>query len=231
MVHKLEMLKRIPMFNELTEAELKKIAPIMVLQRFPKHSTIFVQGQKLSTIYFIQSGIIKTAKVDRDGNEQVLCLLQRGEMFPHVGFLNDVPYPGTAVSVTDCQLFAISVNDFDRLLERNPLIMKAVLKSMDQRLHYLQRRLQEVISGDVFHKVVSSLIRFAEESGVSKGEGVYIAIPFTHQDLANMLGTSRESVNRVLNQLKKNQILQINRKGIFISNLDALEKILFSVKH
>lgn len=228
MDRKLEMLKRIPMFNELNEEELSKIAPIMVLRQYPKHSTVFVQGQKLSTIYFIQSGIIKTIKVDKNGNEQVLCLLQKGEMFPHVGFFNDVPYPGTAISVTDCQLFSILVDDFDRLLDMNPLIMKSVMKSMDKRLHYLQRRLQEVISGDVFHKVVSSLIRFVEDYGVAKKDGVSIAIPFTHQDLANMLGTSRESVNRVLNQLKKNQILQINRKGIFVSNLDALKKLLSS---
>ncbi|BCU82746.1 anaerobic regulatory protein [Polycladomyces abyssicola] len=230
MDRKFEILKYVPLFSELTDEDLEKIVRIAVLRHYRKNSTIFVEGQPFSTVYFIQSGIVKVTKVEKNGNEQVICLLRQGDMFPHVGFFGDSPYPGTAVTVTDCQLLAISMDDFDRLLDSNPLIAKSVMKMMDQRLLYLQRRLQDVISGDVHQKVVVTLLRLAEEYGTQREDGVFVSIPLTHQDFANMLGMSRESVNRVLNQLKKDQLLDINRKGILIYDPDALQRTLSPVK-
>ncbi|MGA9172970.1 MAG: Crp/Fnr family transcriptional regulator, partial [Thermoactinomyces sp.] len=196
MDRKFEVLKRVPMFSGLTDDELEKISCIAVLRHYQKHSIVFVEGQELSTVYFIQSGIIKVTKTDNNGNEQVICLLQKGEMFPHVGFFDDIPYPGTAQTVTDCELLAISVDGFKRLLDSNPLIAKSVMKIMDKRLLLMERRLHSVISGDVHRKVVMSLLQLVEEHGIYKKEGVYVSIPLTHQDFANMLGMSRESVNR-----------------------------------
>lgn len=230
MDRKFEVFKRVPMFSGLADDDLEKISPIAVLRHYRKHSIVFVEGQELSTVYFIQSGIIKVTKTDNNGNEQVICLLQKGEMFPHVGFFDDIPYPGTAQTVTDCELLALSVDGFKRLLDSNPFIAKSVMKIMDRRLLRMQRRLHGVISGDGHRKVVMSLLQLVEEYGINKEEGVYVSIPLTHQDLANMLGMSRESVNRVLNHLKKDQLLDINRKGILIYNLDALNSSLSSVK-
>src|SRR5690606_8888875 len=101
-----------------------------------------------------------------------------------------------------------------------------VMKIMAKKILDLQSRLQVVISGDVQQKVIQSLLHLVQEYGIVKEDGILISIPLTHQDLANMLGMSRESVNRVLNQLKKEKILSINRKGILICNLNALENKL-----
>ncbi len=223
---KIDILKRVTMFSEMAEDELDKIAQITDLRQYPRNSTIFVEAQERTTIYFIQSGSIKVTRVDNSGNEQVITLLQKGEMFPHVGFFDDSPYPGTAQTITDCKLLAISIKDFDRLLNSNPQIAKSVMKMMAKKILQLQSRLQVAISGDVYQKVVMSLLLLVQEYGIVKEDGILISIPLTHQDLANMLGMSRESVNRVLNQLKKEKILNINRKGILIYNLDMLENIL-----
>jgi CRP/FNR family transcriptional regulator len=230
MNHKFEILKSVPLFSGLTDDELEKISRITGLRQYQKNSTVFVEGQEPSTVYFIQSGIIKVTKVDINGNEQVISLLQKGDMLPHAGFFENSPYPGTAQTITDCRLIAISIDDFNRLLDSNPQIVKSVMKIMAKKLLQLQRRLQEVISGDVHRKVVMSLLRLVEEHGIFREEGVLVSIPLTHQDFANMLGMSRESVNRVLNQLKKDQLLDINRKGILIYNLDALQSTLSPVK-
>lgn len=223
---KVDFLKRVSMFSEMTKDELDKIAQITDLRQYPRNSTIFVEAQERTTIYFIQTGSIKITRVDNSGNEQVITLLQKGDMFPHVGFFDDSPYPGTAQTITDCKLLAISIKDFDRLLNSNPQIAKSVMKIMAKKILQLQSRLQVVISGDVHQKVVMSLLRLVQEYGIVKEDGILISIPLTHQDLANMLGMSRESVNRVLNQLKKEKILNINRKGILIYNLNSLENKL-----
>jgi CRP/FNR family transcriptional regulator len=230
MDRKFEILKRVPLFSGLTDNDLEKIARNTVLRHYRRNSTVFVEGERVHTFYFIQSGIVKVTKVDDNGNEQVICLLKKEDMFPHVGFFGNSPYCGTAITVTDSQLLAIPTDDFDRLLDSNPLIAKSVMKMMDKRLLYMKKRLQEVISGDVQRKVVITLLRLVEEYGIRREDGVFVSIPLTHQDFANMLGMSRESVTRVLNQLKKDQLLDINRKGILIYNLDALQLTLSPVK-
>lgn len=230
MNRKLEVLKRVPIFSGLTGDELKEISCITVSRHYQKHSIVFVEGQELSTFYFIQSGMIKVFRTDPNGNEQMMCILQKGEMFPHVGFFDEIPYPATAQTVTDCELLAISMDGFKRILESNSLIAKSVMKIMDKRLLLMGRRLHNVISGDVRRKVVLALLQLVEEYGIHKQDGVYLSIPLTHQDFANMLGMSRESVSRVLNQLKKDQLLDINRKSILIYDLDALKRLLSAVR-
>mgnify|MGYP001164408009 CR=1 FL=1 len=223
MNRKVEILKRVPLFRDLNNEELEKIAQIATLKEYPKHSTIFMEAQPRTTVYFIESGIIKVTKVDNQGNEQVISILQKGDMFPHVGFFDDSPYPGTAQTIQNSKLLAIPIHDFDRLLDSNPQIAKSVMKIMAVKILQLQRRLQEVISGDVYHKVVMTLLRLVDEYGVSKDESIFISLPLTHQDFANMLGLSRESVNRVLNQLKKENLIDVSRKGIKILDLKTLQ--------
>ena len=223
MSRKVEILKQVPLFQNLTDEELEKIAQITTMKEYPKHSTIFLEAQPRTMVYFIESGVIKVTKVDNQGNEQVISILQKGDMFPHVGFFDDSPYPGTAQTIKNSKLLAISIKDFDRLLDSNPQIAKSVMKIMAVKILQLQRRLQEVISGDVYHKVVMSLIRLVEEYGVTKDKGIFISLPLTHQDFANMLGMSRESVNRVLNQLKKEELIDVSRKGIAIYDVKTLQ--------
>lgn len=226
---KLELLKRVPIFSGLADDELKRISCIAVSRHYPKHSIVFVEGQELCTFYFIQSGIIKVFRTDHNGNEQIMCILQKGELFPHVGFFDEIPYPATAQTVTDCELLAISMAGFKRILNSNSVIAKSVMKIMDKRLLLMGQRLHNVISGDVRCKVVMALLQLIEEYGIHKQEGIYVSIPLTHQDFANMLGMSRESVSRVLNQLKKDQLLDINRKSILIYDLDALKRLLSAI--
>lgn len=214
------IIQSIPLFGDLTKEEVEKIAEISVLRSYPKNTIIFEEGQKCETVYYIQSGFIKVIK----GNEQLICLLPKGELFPHVGFLQPAKYPGTAHAVTDCQLLSISIEGFKQLLDSNPRITKSMMRLMDQWLLHMQNRLHGAISGDVCRKVIQFLLQLVEEYGISKENAAYVPIPLTNQDVASMLGLSRESVNRVLNQLKKEQLLEIKRKHITICNVEALKK-------
>lgn len=218
-----DALKKIPLFSGLTYNELERIAKIATERTFKKQSFVFMEGERREAVFFIQTGAIKVYKVDTDGNEQVISLLQKNDMFPHIGFFDDSPYPATAEVIQDAELLVIRIEDFDKLLMDNPQIAIKVMKMMGQRILQLQQRLQELISGDVFRRVVHALMRLANEYGQERQDGVFIAMPMTNQDFANMVGTSRESINRTLNQLKKEKLLDINRKGILIYDLEALK--------
>ena len=109
-------------------------------------------------------------------------------------------------------------------VQTNPQMAIKVMKIMGKMMLLLQQRLQELISGDVYRRVVRSLIRLAEEYGKNQNGGTFVSLPMTNRDFANMVGTSRESVNRTLNQLKKEKLVDINRKGILIYDLEAFRK-------
>lgn len=219
-----EVLRNVPLFSEMAQDELERLATITVRKQFKKHSLVFMEGERRKSVFFIENGVIKTFKVDEDGNEQVISFLQDGDMFPHVGFFDHSPYPATAEVVQDATLFVIHIEDFDQLLMTNPQMAIKVMKIMGKMMLLLQQRLQELISGDVYRRVVRSLIRLAEEYGKNQNGGTFVSLPMTNRDFANMVGTSRESVNRTLNQLKKEKLVDINRKGILIYDLEAFRK-------
>lgn len=218
----IEVLKTVPLFSELNDRELSHIADITTTRTYPKRQYVFMEGEERQAVFFIQEGTVKTFKVDREGNEQVINLLQKGEMFPHVGFFDDTPYPATAEIMQEARMLVIRIDDFDELLRNHPQIAVKVMKIMGRKIFMLAQRVQELISQDVRHRVVHALLRLADESGRTTDQGTYINMPLTNQDFANMVGSSRETINRVLNKLKDEKLLEADRRGILIYDLDGL---------
>lgn len=185
-----------------------------------------MEGEKREAVFFIHSGTVKTFKVDKEGNEQIINLLRKGEMFPHIGFFDASPYPATAEVIQEAELFVIRIDNFEELMLEHPQIAVKVMKMMSQKISELAQRIQTFISQDVRHRVIFSLLRLALESGKQTEQGVLIDMPITNQDFANMVGSSRETINRILNQLKKENLIEFGRDGILIRNMDQLNQLL-----
>ena len=184
------------------------------------------RGKNGKLYFFIHSGTVKTFKVDKEGNEQIINLLRKGEMFPHIGFFDASPYPATAEVIQEAELFVIRIDDFEELMLEHPQIAVKVMKMMSLKISELAQRIQTFISQDVRHRVIFSLLRLALESGKQTEQGVLIDMPITNQDFANMVGSSRETINRILNQLKKENLIELGRDGILIRNMDQLNQLL-----
>ena len=221
MLEQMDILKRVPLFSELSHEELSRLSLITSERTVNKKQFVFMEGEKREAVYFIRSGIVKTFKVDESGNEQVINLLQPGEMFPHVGFFDEGPYPATAEAMQETHLLVIRVDDFNELLMEYPRIAIKVMKIMGQKISQLAKRIQEFISQDVQHRIIHTLLRMADKNLKEDGSAT-IEMPVTNQDLANMVGTSRETINRIFNQLKKDGIIEANRKRIYIPDVNEL---------
>lgn len=221
--HMINILRGLPLFSELNDEELNKLETITKKRTYSKRQYIFMEGEPREAVYFIQKGSVKIFKVDENGNEQVINLLQKGEMFPHIGFFDMTPYPATAEIIETAELFVIRIDDFDNLLIEQPAIALKVMKIMGQKLLNLQQRVQELISQDTFHRTVRTLLRLADEVGEPNDQEVRINMPITNQDFANMVGSTRETINRVLGQLKREALLETDRHGIFIYDLQKLK--------
>lgn len=217
------ILKKIPIFSELSPEELQKITGIATKRYYKKRMYVFMEGDVREAVFFIQSGVVKAYKIDEEGNEQVISLLHPGDMFPHVGFFDHSPYPATVEVVQDANVIVIRIDDFEEVLMKSPSIAIKVMKIMGQKLIALQERVQDFISKDVQHRIIHSLVRIASEHGEDRENGIYIDIPITNQDFANMVGTSRESINRILNQFKKKKLISADRQGILIHDLEELQ--------
>lgn len=219
-----DRLAKVPLFRDMTTQELEQVERIVIPRSYEKRTVVFIEGADKQSVYLIQDGVVKTYKTDENGQEQIVNILGPGNMFPHTGFFTAAPYPATAETMTDAKLLAIPLQQFERLLESSPTIAIKVMRVMGQMIAELQNKLQEFTGQEVQARAQSFLIALADKQGREQGRDVLIEIPITHQEFANAIGTTRESVTRLLSQWKKDGLLEASRSGYIIHDLDQLKE-------
>lgn len=215
--------KQFMLFQDLNEEELKLIEDISILRTYPKKATIFNEGSDKEAVYFIQEGLVKTYKTDENGHEHIVSFLKTGEMFPHTGLFNQSPYPATAETIVETKLSAIPIQKFEGLVMRMPSIALKMMCVMGDKIKELQDKLQMLSEQDVKHRILSFLLILVDQHGETDKSEIMIKLPVTHQEFANCIGTTRETVNRFLNQLSKEGLLSVDRNGIIVKDVEALK--------
>ncbi|MDP5273023.1 Crp/Fnr family transcriptional regulator [Chengkuizengella axinellae] len=220
-------LHQIPLFKELSNEELDAIVNITQLRKFKQRMLVFMQGDPLDRVFFIHSGKLKIYKTDLSGKEQIVSILRKGEMFPHVGFFRQGNYPAHAEIVEESTLFVISIKDFEKMLLQYPGVSIKLFKVMGEKIIDLQNRLEEKILHNTYEQIIMLLIRLGRKHGESAENGfVQLTTQFTNRELANMIGSTRETINRTLNQFKKKNLLIENELG-FLIHVEKLKEELF----
>ncbi|KQO17290.1 Crp/Fnr family transcriptional regulator [Paenibacillus sp. Leaf72] len=223
MQQQMELLRQISLFRDLTPDELARIWAIVIPRSYRKRTAIFTEGSHKEAVFFVQNGLIKTYKTDENGNEHIMSFLKTGDMFPHTGFFNQHPYPATAEAIMETQLLAIPIHAFEQLMMNTPAIAIKVMRVLSGKIIELQEKLQELTGQDVQDRGVSFLLKLAENYGTDHGGIVHVEVPMTNQEFANTIGTTRETVNRLINQLRKEGILEPQRSGYLIHDYEALK--------
>lgn len=219
----LTFLKHFMLFQDLNEEELQLVNEIAISRSYIKKSTIFTEGSEKEAVFFIQDGLVKTYKTDENGHEHIVSFLKAGEMFPHTGLFNQSPYPATAEAIVETSLLAIPTRQFEGLITRVPSIAIKMMRVMGDKIKELQEKLQMLSEQDVKHRILSFLLLLASQHGQTDSSEITINLPVTHQEIANCVGSTRETVNRFLNQLSKDQLLEVDRSRIIVKDLEALK--------
>lgn len=223
-----ELLQRFPLFKNLTDYEMEPILNIAKNRTYRQHTHIFMQGDPLTNVYFIHSGKVKIYRTDHEGREQIINVLKEGEMFPHQGFFRDDDYPAHAVVVEDATLIYIPIHLFEEILITNPKISIKIFRVLGNILVDLQNRLEEKMLYNTYQQIILLLLRLSKNHGEEINEKeIRITTQFKNRELANMIGSSRETVSRTLTQLKKENIIRTDESGEMIVNVDKLEEELF----
>ncbi|WP_010529924.1 Crp/Fnr family transcriptional regulator [Lentibacillus jeotgali] len=223
-----QLLQKVPLFKDLTDYEIEPVINL-AKHRMYRHGThIFMQGDPLTNVYFIHQGKIKIYKTDFHGKEQIVNVLQPGDMFPHQGFFRQDDYPAHAEVLEDAVLIYIPIESFESYLVNHPEICVKLFRVLGDIIVDLQIRLEEKILHNTYEQIIMLLLRLAKSYGKKTSDGMSkLKTRFTNRELANMIGSSRETVSRTLTQLKKQNMVVIDKSGAIILDTDALEDELF----
>ncbi|HUC91685.1 MAG TPA: Crp/Fnr family transcriptional regulator [Paenibacillus sp.] len=219
-----QILRQVPLFRDLTAEEMEELSLFAIGRSYRKKSVIFNEGGDKEAVYFIQTGLVKTYKTDENGHQHIVSFLKKGDMFPHTGLFNSNPYPATAEAIVPAVLIALPVRPFEQFLSSRPGVAIKIMSVLSEKINELQKKLQELTGQDVQNRGQMFLIKLAENYGKEVDGQIRISIPMTHQDFANTIGTTRETVSRLLNQLRKDGIIEISRAGFVIYDLEALKQ-------
>lgn len=221
------LLKKVPLFKEMTDEEIEPIVAISYPRNYKKRMLVFMQNDPLDKVYFISSGKVKIFRNDASGKEQIVSVLQPGEMFPHAGFFRQGTYPAHAEIIEDGLLIVIPIAEFEKMLVQYPKVSIKLFRVMGEKIIDLQDRLEEQILHNSYEQIVRLLLRLTEKHGVElEGGKAQLTTQFTNREMANMIGTSRETVSRTLNQFKKKGIVEADDAGFFIIDVERLKEEL-----
>src|SRR5690625_2332723 len=218
-------LKQFPIFKDLNAYEMEPIVDFARSKKYESGTIVFMQHEPITDVYFIQQGKVKIYKTDYDGKEQIVNVLQKDDMFPHQGFFRKGNYPAHAEILEDALLVNIPILSFENFLIAHPEISIKMFRVLGEIIVDLQNRLEEKILYNVYDQIILLLMRLARKNGDKIDEDNYrLTVHLTNRELANMIGSSRETVSRTLTQLKKEDIITNDLKGHLVVNYTLLEE-------
>lgn len=226
----MEILKHISLFRHLSDEQISMLDKVVQERNYRRGRIIFMEGEPGEAIFFVKTGRVKISKQTDDGREHILHFIHPGEIFAEVVLFGDenyqATYPATAEVVEDCRVGMIRNHDMDRLISENPGLALGLLRIMSARLRMAQRQINDLALMDTTRRMVSMLLYLIAEQGIVTPEGIRIDMSLTNQDLANMIGTSRETANRILNDFRRQGTVVVDKQQIIVADVKKLRSWL-----
>ena len=223
----IKRLSVVPIFKELSVVELEPIVKIAQTRFYKQKMYVFMQEDPLDRVFFIHSGKIKICKTDLSGKEQLISVLEPGEMFPHAGFFRKGNFPAHAEVMEDANLIIIPIDKFEEILITYPELCIKLFKVLGEKIVDLQGRLEAQVLHNTFEQIILLLIRLCKSNGELVNGRYRLTTQFTNRELANMIGTSRETVSRTINQVKRKNFVVLDQEGYYLIDREALQQELF----
>lgn len=224
-INDLQLDKIFPLFQDVPTEIQEKIKEEGTLKRFYTKDIIFYKNEPLKNLHFILDGTIHIVKDDKEGKEQLVSILRKGDFFPHIGlFEKNTVTPGIAFATENTNLFLVPIEFFQKVSLKYPIILMEYSKVLSKKIMELQIRLEEKVFYDTFQQIVRRLLFLAEQYGKKADEhSITLTVSLTHEELAHLVGTTRETVSRSITKLKKLKALNINQ-GRWTLDLSLLKK-------
>lgn len=219
-----QLLQNVPLFQELSEEELFGLAPLFTEKKVKKGRILFLEGETGEEMYLIKTGVVKIYRLD-DAKEIILALFREGDFFGEMALIQEgLTRSATAETLDACVMYTLKRSVFAQYLEKSPKLCLKLLETTMERLRKANEQIYDLTFLGVRSRIMKTIVRLSEEHGTPTKDGLLIDVKLTHQQLANMVGTVRESVTKVLQELLDEGSIEIDKKKITLKNVEAIRR-------
>ena len=225
-----DLLKGVELFSELNEEQLGMIANLVIVKNYNRDETVVLEGDDtVQALYLIASGSVQVDMTGIDGRETILSFLERGDFFGEMSLIDGEPRSASVRTVTDAKLLVIHRESFLSLIRKTPEIAMALMSELCKRLRKANKQIGSLSTMSVSGRVAGTLLNLMQERGVRihTDNGNMVTVIHnrpTQQQLADMSGTTRETVSRICSLLVRANAIAMTGKDIVIFDEDALQE-------
>jgi CRP-like cAMP-binding protein len=218
------MLRKVPIFAGLSGQELEVLADSLGKRTFAKGMIIFHKDSPGRSLYIIESGKVRIFILSQSGQEISVRIYGPGDVFGELSMLDGLPRSAGAVTTEKTEVLTLHRDDFLALLDRFPRVAAGIIATLSQRVRYTTEYAEGLAFLDVFGRVAGRLLELADRYGVDTGEGTEIDLRLTQSELASLVGTTRESVNKVLGAFRDEGLIKLEGQEITILDRRQLKR-------
>jgi CRP/FNR family transcriptional regulator, cyclic AMP receptor protein len=222
------LLARLPFFTQLQPEELQELTNRLKRRTYRPGETIFHKDDAGTTMYIIHEGTVKISVPSEVGSEMILSILSNGEFFGELSLFDGKPRSATVTSAGPTEVFVLHRDDFIDFVSKHPHVSLGIISALSNRIRRTDNLVEDVVFLDIPARLAKKLLELSRSHGKKLANGaIQVELRLTQQDIANMLGTTRESVNRQLVAFQERGFISIDRQRITILKSAELEKRIY----
>jgi len=222
----LGILHKSPVLADASTDALARLAATAQLQSFQPRRVVFLPGDRAVGVYFLASGRVKISKVTRDGKELTLAYRTTGDFFGESALLEGGPREEMVETMDVTATIEVERGVLDKLLATNAAVTYQFLRAMINRRRELESKVEQLVFKDVASKLAELLLRLGSEHGLEQKRGLVLGLKITHQEMANLIGSTRETVSLTLSMFKRKGLLQTEGRRLILIDREALRSLV-----
>jgi CRP/FNR family transcriptional regulator, cyclic AMP receptor protein len=218
-------LKKIPLLEAIPAEALAELVAHVEMREVRRRHVIYIPGDPGNLVYFLNGGRVKVSKVTRDGRELTLAYRVPGEIFGELCLVEGTPREEMAEAMDNALITSVERTYFESLVRRFPALSLELMRLANARRREVESKIARLIFRDVNSKLAELLLNLGMEYGVEDSRGTLVAIKITHQEMANLIGSTRETVSLTLSQFKRQGLITMDGRKIIVIDYDGLKAL------
>lgn len=219
-------LEKFDLFQKLDMSSISNLAKKSSMLKYKKNDLIFLPEDSKDKIFFLKKGRVKISIFNKQGEEFIKAIIKPGEMFGKLPYVPGSEPSDIAFAIQDTTLCLMTSEEFEELVENDSGLKTEVMKFIGYRLQKLERRVELLSFRDSKQRLIEMMLDFKEDFGKRVGDEFFIDQTLSHREIAALIATSRQTVTKLLNELREKEYIDFNRKKLIIRNLEGLQSEL-----
>jgi len=218
-------LKKIPLFQDISGETLQRLVAGIEMREVRRRQVLYLPGDPGQAVFFVHGGRVKISKVTPDGKELTLAYRGPGEIFGELVLIDGGPREEMAEATENALISELDRVEFEKIVQREGVIGYRLTKVVAQRRRDVENKIEQLVFKDVNAKLAELLLRLASEYGIEDSRGTLVALKITHQEMANLIGSTRETVSLTLSQFKRKGLIQTDGRKVILADREGLRAL------